>query len=242
MAAPIAPADLASALAAVAAALDTPDADADASRACKAAHAMSAALTANPRADPTAVADNYAVNREGLADALSHVADHPVDVSPLVALAAHLHPAGWWWTDPRQILDDELLAALRAEAAPVVTAADAPVLAALCASDAIADAASRAAGRRLVPARSAAYQIDEAFGIHLDREPFPFVFDVIIEHRCPPGTPGARLRVLGPTGDERLAPGVGEGLVLAGRGTLHSWEPLAEGEHRTMITIGLAPG
>jgi hypothetical protein len=203
---------------------------------------MSTTLAANPGADPASVADACAADPEGLADALSHVADYPVDMSPLVALAAHLHPAGWWWTDPRQICDDGLLDALRAEARPVVTPEDAPVLAALCASDAIADAASRAAGRRLVPTLSAAFQIDEAFGIHLDREPFPFVFDVVIEHHCPQGTPGAQLQVFGSTGEQRLAPGVGEGLVLAGRGTLHSWEPLAQGEHRTMITIGLTPG
>jgi hypothetical protein len=234
-------ADLASAFAAVATALDGAT-DADASRACDAARAMSAALRANPGADPAAVAVECAADPEGLADALSHVADYPVDMSSLVALAAHLHPAGWWWTDPVQIFHDELLEALRAEARPTVTADDAPVLAALCASDAVADAASRAAGRRLVTTRSAAYQIDERFGIHVDREPFPFVFDVVVEHRCPEGKRGAQLRVLGPTGEERLAPGVGEGLVLAGRGTLHSWEPLADGEHRTMITIGLAPG
>jgi len=68
------------------------------------------------------------------------------------------------------------------------------------------------------------------------------VLHVVIEHYHPPGAPGARLRMLGPTGEQRLAPGVGEGLVLAGRGTLHCWEPLAEDERRTMIAIGLAPG
>jgi hypothetical protein len=233
--------DLASAFEAVASALDGAT-DADAARACEAARTMSTALRVNPGADPASLADECAVDREGLADALSHVADYSVDMDALVALAAHLHPAGWWWTDPVQIFDDELLDALRAEARPMVTADDAPVLAALCASDAVADAASRAAGRPLVPSRTAAYQIDEAFGIHLDREPFPFVFDVVVEHRCPAGARGAQLQVFGPTGEERLAPAVGEGLVLAGRGTLHSWEPLAEGEHRTMITIGLAPG
>jgi hypothetical protein len=233
--------DLASAFAAVAAALDGAP-DIDASRAREAAHAMSAALRADPGAAPVSVADGCAIDREGLADALSHVADYAVDMSPLVVLAAHLHPAGWWWTDPLKIFDDELLDAVRAEAGPTVTPDDAPVLAALCASDAIADAASRAAGRPLVPSLMATYQIDEAFGIHLDREAFPFVFDVVIEHRCPEGVEAAPLRVLGPGGEQRLAPGVGEGLVLAGRGTLHSWEPLADGEHRTMITIGLVPG
>jgi hypothetical protein len=233
--------ELASAFAAVATALDDAP-EADASRACQAAHAMTAALRADPHADPVWLAEQCAIDREGLADALSHVADYTVDMAPLVALAAHIHPAGWWWTDPLKIFDDELLDALRAEARPAVTPDDAPVLAALCASDAVADAASRAAGRRLVPTRTATFQIDEAFGIHLDREPFPFVFDVVIEHRCPDGVQGARLQVLEPGGSQRLAPGVGEGLVLAGRGTLHSWEPLADGEHRTMITMGLVPG
>jgi hypothetical protein len=233
--------DLASAFDAVATALDGAT-DADASRACKAARTMRAGLRANPTADPVSVAAGCAVDGEGLADALSHVAEYAANMRSLALLAAHFHPAGWWWTDPLRIFDAELLDGLRAEARPMVTADDAPVLAALCASDAVAEAASRASGRRLVLSRSAAYQIDEAFGIHLDREPFPFVFDVVVEHRCPEGAQGARLQVFGPTGEERLAPGVGEGLVLAGRGTLHSWEPLAEGEHRTMITIGLVPG
>jgi len=52
----------------------------------------------------------------------------------------------------------------------------------------------------------------------------------------------ARLRVLGPAGEEWLSPSVGEGLVLAGRGTLHCWEPLGEGEHRSIIAIGFTPG
>jgi hypothetical protein len=68
------------------------------------------------------------------------------------------------------------------------------------------------------------------------------VLHVVIEHHCPEGTQGARLQVLGPAGEEWLTPGVGEGLVLAGRGTLHRWEPLTQGEHRTMIAIGLTPG
>jgi hypothetical protein len=228
-------------LAAVAAALHGAP-EPDAARACQAAATLGAALTAHPGADPAAVADACGADPEGLADALSHVADYTDDFSALAALAAHLHPAGWWFTDPPRIFDDALLAALRAEAQPAVTPDTAPVLAALCTSDTVADAASRAAGRPLVPSRSAAFQIDEAFGIHLDRQPFPFVFDVVIEHHCPPNTHGAQLWVLGPTGEQRIAPGVGEGLVLAGRGTLHSWEPLAEGEHRTMITIGLTPG
>lgn len=188
------------------------------------------------------MADGCAVDREGLADALGLVADYTADVSPLVALAAHLHPAGWWWTDPLRIFDDGLLDALCAEAQPTVTPDTAPVLAALCTSGVVADAASRAAGRPLVPSLSAAFQFDEELPIHLDREPFHFVLHVVIEHHRPPGAPEARLRILEPTGVQRLAPGVGEGLVLAGRGTLHCWEPLAEDEHRTMIAIGLAPG
>jgi hypothetical protein len=185
------------------------------------------------------VADACGVDRDGLADALSHAADHVADFGPLAALAGHLHPAGWWWTEPLRIFDDGLLDALRAEAAPGVTTEEAPVLAALCASEVVADAAGRAAGRALTPALAAAYQFDEELPIHLDREPFSFVLHVVLEHRCPDGVHAARLRVLGPVGEEWLSPGVGEGLVLAGRGTLHCWEPLADGEHRTMIAIGL---
>ncbi len=200
---------------------------------------MSAALAAAPGADPGTVADACGVDRDGLADALSHAADHVADFGPLAALAGHLHPAGWWWTEPLRIFDDGLLDALRAEAAPGVTTEEAPVLAALCASDVVADAAGRAAGRALMPALAAAYQFDEELPIHLDREPFSFVLHVVLEHRCPGGVQAARLRVLGPAGEQWLSPGVGEGLVLAGRGTLHCWEPLADGEHRTMIAIGL---
>jgi hypothetical protein len=238
---PVRSPDLASAFAAATAVLDGAP-GVDASRACEAARALSAALRASPGADAATVAEACAVDGEGLADALGHVADYTDDMKPLVALAAHLHPAGWWWTDPRHIFDDRLLDALRAEAQLNVTAETAPVLAALCASDAVADAASRAAGRPLAPSLAGAFQIDEELPIHLDREPFPFVLHVVIEHRCPGDMPGAQLRVFGPTGEERLAPRVGEGLVLAGRGTLHCWEPLANGEHRTMIAIGLTPG
>jgi hypothetical protein len=234
-------ADLASAFAAAATVLDGAS-EPDAVRAHQAAHAMSAALTAAPGADPATVVDECGVDREALADVLSHAADYVADIGPLVTLAAHLHPAGWWWTEPLRIFDDGLLDALRAEAAPRVTTEEAPVLAALSASDVVADAAGRAAGRALVPALAAAYQFDEDLPIHLDREPFSFVLHVVIEHRCPDGAQAARLRVLGRAGEEWLSPAVGEGLVLAGRGTLHCWEPLAEGEHRTMIAIGLTPG
>lgn len=208
-------------------------------RAREAARTLSVALSAGPGADPAAVVDRCAVDHEGLADAISHAADHVVDLDPLVALAARLHPSGWWWTEPLRIFDDALIDALRAEAAPTMTAEETPVLAALCASDVVADAAGRAAGRSLVPAMAAAFQFDEELPIHLDREQFPFVLHVVIEHRCPDRVQAARLSVLGRDGEERLSPGVGEGLVLAGRGTLHRWEPLAEGEHRTMIAIGL---
>jgi hypothetical protein len=234
-------ADLASAFAAAATVLNGAS-DADAVRARQAAHAMSAALTAAPGADPATLADECGVDRDALADVLSHAADYVADIGPLVALAAHLHPAGWWWTEPLRIFDVGLLDALRAEASADATTDEAPVLSALCASDAVADAAGRAAGQALVPALAAAYQFDEELPIHLDREPFTFVMHVVIEHRCPDGAQAARLQVLGPAGEEWLSPGVGEGLVLAGRGTLHRWAPLAEDEHRTMIAIGLRPG
>lgn len=203
---------------------------------------MSTALAAAPGSDPATVVDGCDVDRGALADALSHAADYVADIGPLAALAGHLHPAGWWWTEPLRIFDDALLDALRAEAAAEGTTEEAPVLAALCASEVVAEAAGRAAGRALVPALAAAYQFDEDLPIHLDREPFSFVLHVVLEHRCPDGVPPARLRVLGPAGEQWLSPGVGEGLVLAGRGTLHCWEPLGEGEHRTMIAIGLTAG
>ena len=234
-------ADLASAFAAAATVLDNAP-EADAVRARLAAHTLSAALAAAPGADPAAVVDECGVDRDALADALSHAADHVADIGPLAALAGHLHPAGWWWTEPLRIFDEALLDALRAEAAPRVTTEEAPVLAALCASDVVADAAGRAAGLSLVPALAAVYQFDEELPIHLDREPFAFVLHVVLEHRCPDGAQAARLRVVGPAGEEWLSPGVGEGLVLAGRGTLHCWEPLADGEHRIMIAIGFTPG
>jgi hypothetical protein len=232
------PADLAPAFAAAAATLDGA-LEPDAVRAREAARTLSVALAASPGADPATVVDGCAVDLEGLADAISYAADHVADIGPLAALAAHLHPAGWWWTEPLRIFDDGLIDALRAEAA---AAGETPVLAALCASDAVAGAAGRAAGRALVPTMAAAFQFDEELPIHLDREPYEFVLHVVIEHHCPDRAHAARLSVFGPAGQEWISPRVGEGLVLAGRGTLHRWEPLAEGEHRTMIAIGLAPG
>jgi len=34
----------------------------------------------------------------------------------------------------------------------------------------------------------------------------------------------------------------GEAVALRGRGTIHSWEPLRDDEHRTMTAIGFASG
>jgi hypothetical protein len=33
---------------------------------------------------------------------------------------------------------------------------------------------------------------------------------------------------------------IGEAVVLQGRGTVHSWEPLAGDEERTLIAVGFA--
>jgi hypothetical protein len=187
------------------------------------------------------VADRCGADREGLADAIGHVAEYATAtmLGRLVELAGHLHPAGWWRPDPAALFDDDLVDALRAEAEPVVTV-DAPVLVMLCGSAPVTDAVSRAAGRPLLPTLHAAYQFDEDLPVHLDREEFPFVLHVVVDHQIPDGTTGSHLLVHTTGGVERVAVGVGEGLVLAGRGTLHRWEPLAEDEHRTMIAIGYA--
>jgi hypothetical protein len=179
---------------------------------------------------------------DALAVAAGHLGSRPDDDrwDALIALAAHLQPSGWWSLQPAPLFASELTAALAAEAA--VDPTHGPILSALAADPAVHAAASTAVGRPLTTSGYAAYQLDEpspAQPAHLDRAEYPYILHVVIEHTIPPGVAGSRLITHRPDRVEQITVEPGVGVLLAGRGTIHHWEAVATGEHRTLIAIGL---
>ena len=80
---------------------------------------------------------------------------------------------------------------------------------------------------------------------HVDTRDYELVFHLILEHALPrDGSDGSALVVHLAAQPEpvRLPVAPGEAVALKGRGTIHSWEPLRDDEHRTMIAVGFASG
>jgi hypothetical protein len=78
---------------------------------------------------------------------------------------------------------------------------------------------------------------------HVDTEDYSVVFHLVLEHAGPDGTPRSALVVHGP-GDQhgrRVPVPPGEGVALQGRGTIHSWETMGDGEERTLLAVGFRP-
>jgi hypothetical protein len=73
---------------------------------------------------------------------------------------------------------------------------------------------------------------------HLDSEHYEVIVHVVLEHAAPAGTSCSALVVHGPRRDVRLAIAPGQGVVMAGRGTVHQWEPMGRAEWRILIGIG----
>ena len=116
-----------------------------------------------------------------------------------------------------------------------------PVLRRLAVDRRLQRAASRALGRRLVPAYRAVYMYDPPrshMPPHLDSEDFEVIVHVVLEHVRPKRGQGSALVVHRRRGDVRLAVAPGQAVVLAGRGAVHQWERLGAGESRLLIGIG----
>ena len=195
-----------------------------------------------------AAADACGADRGALADAVSVAIDYVADRgaepdawAAMIELAGHLHPSGCWRTEPRQLLEDDLLAAFIEE---VHASAERgrPLLVELCESEAVAAVATAAAGRPLAPNRIGYLRYDApgtAEPIHVDVAQYPYVLHAVVEHVVPAGTVGSRLVVHTADGAEHYSLAPGEAVVLAGRGTLHEFERLGEGEHRYILCVGL---
>lgn len=124
------------------------------------------------------------------------------------------------------------------------TARAGDVLAGLAVSRQLREAVGEALGVEVVPTYDAIYEYDSPGShvrTHLDARHYEFVVHLLIAHTQPPGGAAASVLVThhpGIGGPRRLRLLAGEAVVLRGRGTLHSWKALGEGEHRTLTAIG----
>jgi hypothetical protein len=120
------------------------------------------------------------------------------------------------------------------------------VLAGLAVSPKLREAVSTAFGRPVAPTYDAVYLYDPPGShvrTHVDTREYELVLHLIVEHALPgDGSRGSALVVhLAEEAEPRhLRVEPGEAVALRGRGTIHSWEPLRDDEHRTMTAIGFA--
>lgn len=121
------------------------------------------------------------------------------------------------------------------------------VLAGLAVSRQLREAVSEALGVSVVPTYDALYEYDPAHShvrTHLDAAAFEFTVHLLLEHEN--SDPGARsiLIVHDPGGmtPRRIPIESGEAVVLAGRGTFHSWAALGACESRILTAIGFRRG
>jgi len=112
------------------------------------------------------------------------------------------------------------------------------------------EAVSDAARVPLAPTFDALYEYDPPGShvrMHLDARGYDWTCHIIVEH-CHGDVPVASvLCARRPDGTvEQHTLHTGDALLLRGRGTLHSWEPLGRDERRIMIAVGFrnadAPG
>lgn len=144
---------------------------------------------------------------------------------------------------------DALLAEARRQLPPQAgTTRPAPgragrVLAALAVSGKLRAAVGEAFGFPVEPTYGAVYLYDPPGShvrTHVDTRDYELVVHLVLEHAAP--ADGSALLVHLPPEPEplRLPVAPGEAVALRGRGTIHSWEPLRDDEHRIMTAIGFA--
>jgi hypothetical protein len=117
-------------------------------------------------------------------------------------------------------------------------------LATLAFSRKLAQTVGAALGGCVVANQRASYHYDPPGShvrTHVDARSHELIFHMILEHDLPhDGAPGSALvaHLPGRPGPQRLWLHPGEAVALSGRGTIHSWEQLRDGERRTLIGIG----
>ncbi|MEO8334799.1 MAG: hypothetical protein ABI664_07495 [bacterium] len=124
------------------------------------------------------------------------------------------------------------------------TSAPGDVLAALAVSRQLSTAVHDALSFPVVPTYGALYEYDPPgarIRTHLDSRDFEIVFHLLVEHSSPRGDEAESVLVVHRPQERepsRLRLRAGEAVVLRGRGTIHSWEPLGADETRTMVAVG----
>jgi hypothetical protein len=192
----------------------------------------------------------------------------PEDVSPMRGVAAEawralvvvvdrMHGSGGYALGWPAFLTDRLLGLLVEESRAQrpsdfgdrrATSAPGDVLATLAVSRQLATAVSAALSFDVVPTYDALYEYDPPGGrvrTHVDSRDFEIVFHLLVEQPSPAGEEAESVLVVHrPLEREpsRLRLRAGEAVVLRGRGTIHSWEPLGAEETRTLAAVGFRAG
>jgi hypothetical protein len=171
----------------------------------------------------------------------------------LVVTADRLHGSGAYALGRPAFITDRLLGLLVEESRGArpsdfegrrATAAPGDVLAALAVSRQLATVVNDALSFDVVPTYDALYEYDPPGGrvrTHVDSRDFEIVFHLLVEQPSPAGEEAESVLVVHrPLEREpsRLRLRAGEAVVLRGRGTIHSWEPLGSEETRTLVAVG----
>ncbi len=120
-------------------------------------------------------------------------------------------------------------------------------LAGLAVSRQLREALGEALGHAVRPTYDAIYLYEPPGShvrTHIDARDYEVVFHLVLEHTLPgDGSGGSALVVHlpGETGARRLRFRPSESVALRGRGTVHSWDRLGDGEWRTLSAIGFEP-
>jgi hypothetical protein len=174
----------------------------------------------------------------------------------LVGAADRLYGSGVYALGRLDFLSDDLFALLVAEAREQRPAAveatptrravgeAGHALAGLAVSRQLREALGEALGHPVAPTYDAIYLYEPPAShvrTHVDARGHEVVLHLVLEHTLPgDGSEGSALVVHLPGEPEakRLRFRPSEAVALRGRGTVHSWEPLRDGEWRTLTAVG----
>jgi hypothetical protein len=172
----------------------------------------------------------------------------------LVTVADRLHGSGAFPLGRPSFVTDRVLGLLVEESRQQMpasvhqghraTAAPGDVLAALAVSRQLVAAVTGALGFGVVPTYDALFEYDPPGGrvrTHVDSRDYEIVFHLVLEQTSPSGGEAESVLVVHrPLEREpsRVRLRTGEAVVLRGRGTIHSWEPLGANESRTLVAVG----
>ena len=173
----------------------------------------------------------------------------------LLVAADRLHGSGAYALGRPAFVTDRLLSLLVEESRALrpsgvdrrrATAGPGDVLAALAVSRQLVTVVSDTLSFDVKPTYDALYEFDPPGGrirTHVDSRDFEIVFHLLVEQPSPLGDDAASVLVVHRPQERtpsRLRLRVREAVLLRGRGTIHSWEPLGADESRTLVAVGFA--